>query len=177
MKYHTILADPPWPYRDKNTRACPEGKHYPTMSLAEIIGLGKMVARHADSEAHLWMWATNSLLLEGWPQRICYLWGFAPKQLITWIKPRIGMGHWCRNQTEHLILAVRGRLAPLARNQPTFFFGDAPPVHSRKPLASYQFIESISPGPRLELFARVAREGWQSWGNQAPEETRIEEGE
>ena len=33
----------------------------------------------------------------------------------------------------------------------------------------YAIIESCSPGPRIELFARGTRKGWTTWGNQAEE--------
>ncbi len=39
--------------------------------------------------------------------------------------------------------------------------------HSRKPDEQYDVIESCSPGPYLELFARGTRKNWASWGNQA----------
>jgi MT-A70 len=39
--------------------------------------------------------------------------------------------------------------------------------HSRKPDELYDLIESCSPGPYLELFARGTRAGWTAWGNQA----------
>lgn len=41
--------------------------------------------------------------------------------------------------------------------------------HSRKPDEQYALIESCSPGPFLELFARGERRGWAVWGNQADE--------
>ena len=39
--------------------------------------------------------------------------------------------------------------------------------HSRKPDEQYNIIESCSPGPYLELFARGKRKGWEVWGNQS----------
>ena len=39
--------------------------------------------------------------------------------------------------------------------------------HSRKPDEQYQIVESCSPGPYLELFARGERENWIVWGHQA----------
>jgi N6-adenosine-specific RNA methylase IME4 len=39
--------------------------------------------------------------------------------------------------------------------------------HSRKPDEQYAIIESCSPGPYLELFARALRENWSVWGDQA----------
>jgi hypothetical protein len=40
--------------------------------------------------------------------------------------------------------------------------------HSRKPDEAYEIIERMYPGlPRIELFARGRRPGWDAWGNQA----------
>ena len=39
--------------------------------------------------------------------------------------------------------------------------------HSRKPDEIIPIIEACSQGPRIELFARGVREGWDMWGNQA----------
>jgi N6-adenosine-specific RNA methylase IME4 len=38
--------------------------------------------------------------------------------------------------------------------------------HSRKPDQLYTIIESCSPGPYLELFARCKRDGWTVWGDE-----------
>jgi N6-adenosine-specific RNA methylase IME4 len=38
--------------------------------------------------------------------------------------------------------------------------------HSRKPDEQYPRIEALVEGPRLELFARHQRPGWDVWGNQ-----------
>ena len=38
--------------------------------------------------------------------------------------------------------------------------------HSEKPEAFQAVVESVSPGPYLELFARRKRHGWASWGNE-----------
>ena len=41
--------------------------------------------------------------------------------------------------------------------------------HSRKPDEQFDLIQSCSPGPYLEMFARGERAGWAIWGNQADE--------
>ena len=38
--------------------------------------------------------------------------------------------------------------------------------HSVKPDAFQAMIETVSPGPYLELFARRKRDGWEAWGNE-----------
>ena len=45
--------------------------------------------------------------------------------------------------------------------------------HSVKPEALRRMAELVSYPPRLEMFARAAAPGWDSWGNQAPVETAI----
>lgn len=168
--YHTILADPAWRYGD-NLPGPGRGaaKHYETMSVAEIMALP--VEGVASENAHLYVWATNAFVVEA--HAVCRAWGFQPKTMVTWEKvnkaggPHIGMGHYFRNSSEHLVFAVRGRQAPGARNIPTVV--RAPRGrHSEKPQAFYDVIRLMSPGPRLELFARGAADGFDSWGLEAP---------
>ncbi len=74
--------------------------------------------------------------------------------------------------TELVLFGVRGKnartLAP-GRSQVNFL-ATQKREHSRKPDEFYEIVESCSPGPRLEMFARGARPGWDVWGNQATEE-------
>lgn len=45
-----------------------------------------------------------------------------------------------------------------------------PGAHSKKPNKIHEWAELVSPGPRLEMFARRPYPGWESWGNEAPQE-------
>ena len=40
--------------------------------------------------------------------------------------------------------------------------------HSTKPDFFQDIIESVSEGPRMELFARRTKTGWDAWGNEIP---------
>ena len=58
---------------------------------------------------------------------------------------------------------------PLPANRPASMIRVARREHSRKPDEAYELIERMYPDlPKIELFARQAREGWAAWGNQAP---------
>jgi len=48
----------------------------------------------------------------------------------------------------------------------TVLMAELPRRHSEKPAAMVDFIEGISPAPRLELFSRRKRMGWDVWGNE-----------
>ena len=174
QRFRCILSDPPWAFRDQGSRIAPaKAGHYEVMSLSAIIGLGDGVIGLSEKNAHLWLCAPNSFVLDGTAELVAKMWGFRPVQQLTWCKNRIGMGHWMRNSTEQILLCIRGRLAPMVRNLPTHLSGVAT-QHSAKPDELYEHIEKISPGPRLEMFARREREGWSSWGNEAPASTRID---
>jgi N6-adenosine-specific RNA methylase IME4 len=161
MTYPTIVSDPPWSYRDTlGPRGA--GHHYPTMTLADLCALP--VFSWARPDAHLYLWVTNSHLREGLD--LVKAWGFEYKTMLTWIKSgSLGLGHYYRVNTEHCLFAVRGRLDVLrhdVRNHFTAPIGK----HSSKPEAFYDLVEQMSPAPRLEMFARHQRLGWDTWGNE-----------
>jgi N6-adenosine-specific RNA methylase IME4 len=176
-KFSTILADPPWRFQNSTGKVAPEHKRlsrYGTLSLKEILELP--VAEAADETAHLYLWVPNALLAEGLD--VMKAWGFSYKSNLVWHKVRKdggpdgrGVGFYFRNVTEIILFGVRGRNArtlPPGRRQVNFL-ATQKREHSRKPDELYPIIESCSPGPFLELFARGARKGWSAWGNQATE--------
>ena len=95
-------------------------------------------------------------------------WGFEERTILTWVKPHFGCGHWLRGQTEHCILAVRGRPTVTLSNQATVLHAPAPQRrHSRKPDEFYSLVETLCPGSKVELFCRQPRPGWASHGDEA----------
>jgi N6-adenosine-specific RNA methylase IME4 len=125
-------------------------------------GVAQLTGKVAD-KAHLYLWTTNSFMEAA--HQIAVSWGFQPKTIITWIKNGLGTGYYFRNTTEHLLFATRGNLGTLRDDVPTHFAADRQ-QHSVKPQMAYHIIEKASPGPRLELFARTHRDGWDVVGNQ-----------
>jgi N6-adenosine-specific RNA methylase IME4 len=161
--FRTIVADPPWFYaRDDDPShrgACP----YPTLTVPEICAMP--VAELAAEDAILWLWTTNPNMRRAF--EVLDAWGFQERSILTWVKPHFGTGHWLRGQTEHCILAVRGRPAVTLSNQGTVLHARAPERrHSRKPEEFYQLVESLCPGSKLELFCRHLRPGWTAHGDE-----------
>ncbi|MEZ6233818.1 MAG: MT-A70 family methyltransferase [Phycisphaerales bacterium] len=170
----TILADPPWQFTNRTGKVAPEHRRlrrYETMTNAEIMQLP--VARVAAPQSHLYLWVPNALIGEG--LEVMRRWGFNYKSNIVWYKvrkdggpDRRGVGFYFRNVTELVLFGIRGKnnrtLAP-GRRQPNVIVSRKR-EHSRKPDELYEIIESCSSGPYLELFARTARAGWRSWGNE-----------
>jgi len=170
-RYPTILADPPWDIQQLGNRGA--GRHYRLMSLSQICSLhvgGRRVEELATDDAHLWLWVTNASIHAG--QQVMEAWGFSYRSCLTWIKPRLGLGVYLRNQTEHLLLGVRGRAPIRFRSQGSWFYA---PVqeHSHKPEEQYAIIERCSHGPYLELFARRERLGWDVWGDEVESDVAL----
>lgn len=174
-KYSTIYADPPWRFQNRTGKVAPENKklsRYETMALRDIASLP--IQDIASEKSHLYLWVPNALLPDG--LEIMKAWGFEYKGNIIWEKVRKdggpdgrGVGFYFRNVTEMLLFGIRGKnnrtLAP-ARSQVNLI-RSRKREHSRKPDEIIPLIESCSPGPYIELFARGDREGWAMWGNQA----------
>jgi len=164
VKYRTIVADPPWRYQSAATKA-DAAKHYSTMGLGEILGLGDEVRSLAEPDAHLWLWTTNAFIEEGYD--VVRAWGFRPLTLLTWCKRAPGVGYYLRNNTEHCVLASRGKpLVPEDKAMASWYVWPRA-EHSAKPEAFYDLVEQVSPAPFLEMFSRRARLGWDTWGNEA----------
>lgn len=177
VKYRTLVADPPWPYRtpgqfvepvsDKN-KADSVGR-YGSMTMAHL----KVLEPPAEDNAHLYLWTTNAFMVEA--HDLARAWGFEPKTICTWTKVQhddpsrvsMKMGYYFRGATEHFLFCVRGVLRlQSAEALPTAFLWPRLP-HSRKPDAFYDLVEQASPGPYMELFARRARFGWDYWGDES----------
>jgi len=161
-QYGTILADPPWDVPSQRGTYGP-GRHYPLMTIEQIRSAPCGWNRLAAENSHCWGWVTNA----AWREQIAVMeaWGFSYRSCLTWIKPRLGLGRYLRNQTEHLLLGVRGKAPIRFRGQGSWLYA---PVqeHSHKPEEAYAVIERCSPGPDLELFARRKRPGWDVWGDE-----------
>jgi N6-adenosine-specific RNA methylase IME4 len=157
--FTTIVVDPPWSYDNSATRNAAV-KHYPTMTLEQLAEYDLAAA----DAAHLYLWTTNSFLRAAFD--LIDQWGFEYKTCLTWCKPQMGLGNYFRNNTEHILFGVRGHLATLRSDEPTWFVADRG-RHSAKPDAFYDLVERCSPGPYLEHFARRRRLGWEHRGNEA----------
>lgn len=193
-KFRTIVADPPWPMPEtgKRTTGKTLGTYtaksgrvikaewwgrttgtttklpYKAMTLQEI----KSLQIPAEDDAHLYLWTVNRHIETAF--EVTRAWGFRPVQLLAWCKSPMGLGFggtYC-NTTEFVLFCRRGRLKHSRRVDSTWWTWQRPYEnghikHSAKPEAFIDMVESVSPGPYLELFARRNRLGWSTWGNEA----------
>lgn len=166
--YRTIVADPPWTLSLASQRKRPReavkpaALAYPTMTLDEICAVN--VGAQAADDCHLWLWTTNQHIEDGF--KVMRAWGFRYLAPIHWLKPS-GQGNWFIHRTQTVLFGYRRKCRfPMARYLPNVFHSGNPARHSQKPEAAFSLIEQVSPPPRLELFARGNRPGWDAWGNE-----------
>jgi N6-adenosine-specific RNA methylase IME4/ParB-like chromosome segregation protein Spo0J len=164
-KYRCIVIDPPWPVEKIVREVRPnQGEHldYPTMTLEEIAALPIGDLAYEDG-CHLYLWTTQKHL----PNALALLagWDFKYQCVMTWVKPT-GMTpySWMYN-TELVLFARRGNLA-LERNGLKLSFDAPSEGHSIKPDVFYQRVVEASPSPRLDMFARRTRKGFDVFGDE-----------
>lgn len=172
MKYRTIVADPPWHYERTGvtfTNAssgefASSATPYESMTLGGIADIP--VREWAARDAHLYLWTTNRYLRDAY--WIAEAWGFTISCVLVWCKRPTGfnVGGTYMSTVEFVLFCRRGSLKAKRRVERQWFEWSRG-EHSAKPEAFLDMVESVSPGPYLELFARRQRLGWDTWGNEA----------
>lgn len=84
-------------------------------------------------------------------------------------KPYSRTGHWSKMGHEYLIFSTNDPSFRLlnAKFEPSVFFAPVPGgQHSAKPTEAYELIARNSPGPRLAVYERTHRPGFECWGNE-----------
>lgn len=173
--HRTIVMDPPWtpalhannPRRATLDKSGPQ-KHYPTLSLVEIMNIRPPMA----DQCHVYIWGLSQHL--DWPYRCAQVWGLEPVITLTWRKPGLGTGRFQCN-TEHVLLCRRGPKKENGFGQNIKNYEAATKGtcfdwprgrHSEKPSEFFTLVEDLSPGPYLEMYARKERLGWSAFGNE-----------
>ncbi len=156
-KFRTIVIDPGWRFPGQH-RGRPD---YATMSHEQLLDLP--VSKWAVDNCHLYLWSTNATL----PQALELMshWGFEYKNILTWMKPGLGLGAYFRTTTENCLFGVRGSLLTRPPHDIPTHFEARKARHSEKPEDFYELVARASYAPRLDVFARKKRDGWTCFGN------------
>jgi N6-adenosine-specific RNA methylase IME4 len=156
-KFPTLVIDPPWDY-DWLSLAGRAAPGYATMSHEKLMALDVM--QWAGDNCAVYCWVTNNFMTRG--IELMAKWGFAHKTVLTWVKPRIGLGSYFRNTTEHVLFGVHGKNVKTRRDDiPTHF--EAPTLdHSEKPEKFYEIVRAASYPAYGEIFQRAPRPDFQN---------------
>lgn len=174
MKYQTIVADPPWEYEGFASQSVTRGKWrgpvnhkkplpYPSLTTDEIKQLP--IRSFTESNCRLFLWTTNRYLPAAFD--ILSSWGFRYRQTLIWHKRGANLGGSVAPcSVEFLLVGIMGAPAVLTKWATAIMTTAAPKKHSQKPDVFGDLIETVSPGPYLEMFARRQRLGWDTWGDE-----------
>jgi N6-adenosine-specific RNA methylase IME4 len=193
--YEWIVADPPWPYRNVKTggsMTSGSAAQYSVMTMDEILTLP--VPEIAAKNCCCFLWTTTPLLPQG--LAVLDRWGFEFKSALYWDKKNYPLGFWFRGRVEPCLIGIRGKVKAfrssavnIIQDEPTdeylgltqdparssdcygdFVLEEKARGHSVKPEALWNLIEPViekqGPAPRIELFSRRERPGWDAFGNQ-----------
>jgi N6-adenosine-specific RNA methylase IME4 len=178
--FQCFYVDPPWHFHVWSGRGelKSASRKYQTMRLPEIMALP--VAELAAPNAVMFLWIIQPLL----PRALDVLaaWGFDYKTVgFYWVKikggqdrlfywgedVKMGLGYHTRAGAEQCWIAVKGNGYDREKmGVEQVCFG---PIreHSRKPGEIRDRIaELVGDVPKIELFARTRRPGWEAWGNE-----------
>lgn len=147
------------------------------MSVANIAALD--VDSVANKDAHLYLWTINRYIEASFG--VVRAWGFEFSTMLTWAKTPMGGGlggDAYGLSSEFCLFCRRGNAPALSRIGRSWFDWKRPyfngaPRHSAKSPEFFSMVEAVSPGPRLEMFARSPRAGWSVWGNEVPCDVEI----
>ncbi len=176
--YRCLVLDPPWAEYGGGGRGAQN--HYALMRYPDIArAVLSSPSWDPAPNAHLWVWVTDNYLRSG--VDLIDRCGFVYKRTFCWVKTndtgaasldrddvelQIGLGQYARGAHELCLFATRGvPMVPEPANRPPSVLFAPRREHSRKPDVCFaEWFERVSPGPRLEMFARTDRPGWDAWG-------------
>lgn len=172
--YDIIYTDPPWNQTKGNKRKCRPNQDkkldYATLSLSQILDIHKFFCEKTSEKHNVFMWTIDKYLHQteemmkdlGYSLHARFIWdkenGVAPAftvrfshEYLLWFYKKGNILMPCKER--------RGKYTTVLREPST--------VHSKKPICAYEMIEDMFPNTnKLELFARIERNGWDAWGNQ-----------
>ena len=181
-KYQVIYADPPWQFNNKKTGGSMlsgAASQYRVTSIDDLMKLDVNSIAHDD--AILVMWYVSAMpqeaidLVKAWGFTLKNMNGFVWRKLTVKSLPFFGMGFYTRAGSESAIIAVKGKGCQLIKDHSIRAVIEAKvSKHSKKPQEFRGAIEQLCGDiPRLEMFSRDVQDGWDVFGDEAPDSINI----
>ena len=188
-KYNIIYADPPWQFKTYSDAGKDKSaeNHYDCQDIDWIKNLP--VLDIADKNCLLFLWVTFPLLEKSF--EVIEAWGFKYSTCgFVWVKTNknfdvnqtsfipidsfdsfMGLGYWTRSNAEICLISKLGTIEKKSNSVHQIIYE---PVreHSRKPdIVRDKIVELCGDLPKIELFARSEKKGWDTWGNETKKYT------
>ena len=164
-RYKTIIVDPPWPMAKVMREVRPNQAEfdYPVMTVEQIEGFN--IQSIAEQSAHVFLWTTQKFL----PVAFQVFDSWAVSYIFTMVWHKAGGFQPFGLPQYNCEFVLYGRIG-----SPQFIETKAFPVcfagerreHSRKPDEFYDMIRRVCQAPRLDMFSREKRDGYDQHGNE-----------
>lgn len=168
--YNCLVIDPPWPQAVQvhafQGKGDPRRRTvYQPMTLKELRAFD--IHRWASERCHVFTFATQVSIK--WVYALIAHWGVRYRFTQIWNKHRGINTQRLLRSTEFLVYGTIGGLLRLNKALPAIIDVPAGKLpHSEKPQEIYDMVAGACDGPRIDIFARQQRPGYDNWGDEAP---------
>ena len=173
-KYSVVVIDPPWPMKKikREVRPKQRGFDYQVLSVEEIGGLD--VPGILDAEGIVFLWTTQKYLPDAFT--ILEKWGLRYRFTMVWHKPGgIQIWNYPQFNGEFVVVGTKGKYKFTSCKAFNVVFNAPRAGHSVKPEEFYDLLKRVTDGPRIDIFNRRIIDGFDRWGDEAPNEQRNDE--
>lgn len=175
MTYEVFMIDPPWPKNKGGARAVrpKQGRtlDYRTMPVTAIFEQLDNEVFPLSSEQHVvFMWVVDQFLHEAEKEMAARAYRLHAR--LIWNKMNgVAPAFSVRYAHEYLLWFYKPKFTPVSKGTRGKFctvFEEKGREHSRKPEAAYKMIDEWFPSsaPKLDVYSRESRHGWDSFGDQ-----------
>lgn len=183
-KYNIVYADPAWSFSSRQLQKY-NGKRFRSLDVEyeshPIEDFSRLnVSDKTARDCALFMWTTDAHLEDA--LKLIKSWGFKYKTIAfiwqkkTKNKKQIAtLGAWTMKNCELCLLATKGTMLKYKKSNSIYQLQEAiREGHSKKPrLFADLIVRLFGELPRIELFARDKKEGWDAWGNEIKSDITI----
>lgn len=172
--YDIIYSDPPWQQQKGGLRKARPNQEraldYNTLSIEDIKDIHKTFSDKANEKHNFFVWTIDKYLHE--TEQMMKELGYTLHARMIWDKENgVAPAFTVRFSHEYLMWFYKkgSMLMPCTdmRGKQTTVFREKATKHSKKPLCAYEMLEEMFPNSKkVELFARIERDGWEVFGNE-----------
>jgi N6-adenosine-specific RNA methylase IME4 len=165
--YETIVLDLPWPMTkiERDVRPNQVALDYPTKSEPELRKFGEELNKMVADDCHLFMWTTQKFL----PLALDLIEHYGFRYVLTMVWHKAG-GYQPTGlpqyNCEFIVYARKGKPKFVSTQGFSCCLNGARREHSRKPDEFYDMIKLVTAGPRIDVFSREKRDGFDQYGNE-----------
>lgn len=180
MKYSLIYSDPAWKQTKGGIRKVRPNQDkkldYDTISIEDIFNYHKKAMDLCEDNHSCFMWTIDKFLHE--TEEEMKKLGYKLHARIIWDKTNgIAPAFTVRYSHEYLLWFYKGKMQPISKEQRgkyTTVMTEKSTKHSKKPICAYDMIENLYPNSnKLEMYARIKRDGWDVWGNEVEDSINL----